>query len=585
MKMPAAERLISHDLLDKGKRDILQSPRPKRLKNSKHRGSRTFEALGHPPKLCILSKPETEVLNGKTRHRFPNPTQDKCILLGLFDKQETLIKLHYMDYGGVNVDETLEKEILKNPRGVHYFLKLEQVQIDHANGETEIETKLSNKSIICAKLNDHTISDTSVPEEVAGFWIRMFGAKCTFTMNFTLWSAEAKKSNSHVPLKGSGTKEDFCNFVKLDEIHVQFSNKPRQIKTRKKGKTKKVETVGQNLFESKEVISIIKTVRNLRDNGKVEEFDLKCSELLKNSKRKGNLDEELVLILERSTCLCHQGSPSEGKKLLQKAVQMSSKSKNSTAIKNRAYLFLALIHINDGSYGTAQECLGMLEKEMDGLLSLEDRALRSALHGIIMMNFGWKLNVMAQNLWQEAADSFESALEYCLANDNGTITDDLVCMIHLWMARLYLGMLKSTCIPGCRMPELENKVMEHLNYFDDIEPVKLSRRTTVNGLLLQGEYQMFLKHTEDASSIFENVLELIAIDNRLYYLEKKALEKVKNEEKPPGQCDHNAGLAMLAKTRDLLAKSDSDTGYSADESSSNEKVDLEAVRYKQTTYV
>ena len=583
--MPAPDRMISHDLIQNENRDLLRSPKSKRLKSSKYRGCRTFKSLGQPPKLCVLSKPENEVLNGKSRCRFPDPSKDKCILLGIFDKQQTLVKLHYVDCGGINVDETLEMEVLKNPYGIHYFLKLEQIQIDHANGETEIESKLNNKSIICAKLNDHTVSDTSVPEEVAGFWIRMFGAKCTFTMNFTLWSAEAEKGNSHLPLKGNGANEDFYNFVKLDEIHVQFSNKPRHVKKRKKGRTKKVEDNEQSLFETNELINIVKTVRNIRDNGKVEEFDLKCSELLKNAKRKGNLDEELVILLEQSTCLCYQGIPSEGKKVLQKAVQMSSKSKNSTAIKNRAYLFLALIHINDGSYGTAQECLGMLEKEMDGLLSVEDITLRFILHGIIMMNFGWKLNGMAQNLWQEAADNFESALDYCQANKNGMVTDDFICTIHLSMARLYLGMLKSVCIPGCKMPDLENKVIEHLNFFDDIEPVKLSRRTTVNGLLLQGEYQMFLKHSEDASSIFDNIVELIAIDNRLYYLEAKALEKVKKGDEGAGQHDSNAELALLAKTRDLLAKSDSDTGYGADESSSNEKVDLEVVRYKQTTYV
>jgi len=582
--MPAADRSISHGLIQKENRDILRSPRPKRLKNNKQRGSRTFEALGQLSKLCILSKPEAEVLNGKTRHRFPDPSQDKSILLGLFDKQQTLVKLHYIDHGGVNVDETLEKEIMKNPHGVHYFLKLEQVQIDHANGETEIETKLHSRSIICAKLSDHTITDTNVPDEVAGFWIRVFGANSTFTMNFTLWSAEVKKSNSHCLIRGNGANEDFYNLVKHDEIHVQFSNKQRQIKKQKKGRTKKkLENTERNVFEIKEIDSVIKKVRSIRDNGKVEEFNSKCRDLLQIAKKKGNLDEELVLLLEQSMCLCHQGNPSEGKKLLQKAVHMSSKSNNSTTIKNRAYLFLALIHINDGSFGTAQECLGMLENEVNSLLSIEDLAVRSMLYGIIMMNFGWKLKEMAKNLWKEAADNFENALSYCLVDENGIITEDLVCVIHLWMARLYLGMLKSSSMPGCKSPDLENKVIEHLNYFDDIEPVKLSRRTTINGLLLQGEYKMFLQHNEAACSIFDNVVELIAIDDRLYYLEIKALEKAKKEKEKDGEYDHNAEL--LEKTRYLLTKSDSDTGYGADESSSNEKVDLEAVRYKQTTYV
>lgn len=586
-KMPAPDRFIPQGFLQKSsKQDILISPRTKRLKNGKQRGNRAVQKLGQPPKLCILSKPESSVINGKTRCRFPDPTQDKCVLLGLFDKEQTLIKLHYIDNEGISIDETLEKEIMKNPHGEHYFLKFEQVQIDHASGGTEIQNKLHNNRIICAKLNDHTVSDTSVPEEVAGFWVRVFGPESTFTLNFTLWSAEARKSSySHFPCKGNGGKEDFYNLVKLDEIHVQFGNEPRHTKKRKNGKTKMSEAIKQNLFECKELMDTIKSVRYIRDNGKVEEFDAKCYGLLKNAKRKGNLDEELALILEQSTCLCYQGNASEGKKLLQRAVQRSSKSKNSTAIKNRAYLFLAFIHINDGSYGTAQECLGMVDKEVNSSLSAEDMALRSLLHGIIMMNFGQRLNGMSQTLWHEAGENFENALDYCQGSQSAMVTDDSICMIHLWMARLFIGMLKAACSPGCKMPELENKVLEHLNYFDDIEPVKLSRRTTITGLLLQGEYQLFLHHNEDGHAIFDNILELIAIDSRFYYYETKYLGKVREQEDEIGNTDHGIELAMLAKMRDLLAKSDSDTGYSADESSSDEKIDLEDVRYNQTTYV
>eukprot|EP00112_Aurelia_sp_Birch-Aquarium-sp1_P002053 Seg12238.1 transcript_id=Seg12238.1/GoldUCD/mRNA.D3Y31 product="hypothetical protein" protein_id=Seg12238.1/GoldUCD/D3Y31 len=171
-----------------------------------------------------------------------------------------------------------------------------------------------------------------------------------------------------------------------------------------------------------------------------------------------------------------------------------------------------------------------------------------------------------------------------MVHKGGTINDDSICMIHLWMAKLYLAMLKSSCSPGCKMPDVENRIIEHLNFFDEIESVKLSRRTTVFGLLMKAEYCMFLLQNGEAVSIIENINELIAIDSKLYCIEMKILERIQKEDVPSKKTDDDVLMAMLAKTRDLLAKSDSDTGYSGDESSSNE-IDLEAARYKQTTYV
>ena len=583
--MPAAERILTNNVIeDSMKQDILRSPRPKRLKHGKQKGSRTSKTLGQP-KLNVLSKPEEDVINGKNRHRFPDPSHDKCILLGIFDHEETLIKLHYIDNTGIVMDEIVEKEIMNNPHGIHYFLKLEQVQRDTPTGSSEIETNFISKNIICAKLNDHTVSDTSVPKEVAGFWIRLFGQRSVFTMNFTLWSAEVNESNNaYFPFKGSGvSSEGFYNLEKLDEIHVQFRNKERKGQKQNRGNRKQSPSI-ESHFDRKELTNIIKKVRYLRDNGKVEEFNAKCSEILKSAKKNGGIDEELTMVLEESMCLCYQGNPSEGKRLLQKAVHMSSKSSNSNAIKNRAYLFLSFIHLNDGSFGTAQECLGMVGKEMDHLLSIEDRVLRSTINGIIMTNFGQKLSEMSQNLWHEATENFENALDLAMMHKGGTINDDSICMIHLWMTKLYLAMLKSSCSPGCKMPDIENRIIEHLNFFDEIESVKLSRRTTVFGLLMKVEYCMFLLQNGKAVSIIENIKELIAIDSKLYCTEMKILERIQNEDVPSKKTDDDVVMAMLAKTRDLLAKSDSDTGYSGDESSSNE-IDLEAARYKQTTYV
>ncbi|XP_065059261.1 uncharacterized protein LOC135686835 [Rhopilema esculentum] len=583
--MPAAQRFLSGSFIQESmKEDILRAPRPKISKHARQKGNAKLQKLHHP-KLCVLSKPESNVLNGKNRYRFPDPSNDKCVLLGIFDKDETLMKLHYIDTAGINVDESLEKEILHNPYEMHYFLKLEQIQIESPNGTTDIETSLHNKSIICAKLSDHTVSDTSVPKEVAGFWVRMFGPRSVFTMNFTLWSAEVnRRYRSNLLFKSKGVKSDFCNLEKLDEIHVQFENKPRE-ESKQKNKRKTTLSNKQNVFEIKEVVKLVKKVRYCRDNGKLEEFDAQCSEFQRQAKMTSNIDEELALQLEQSVCLSYQGNPAEGKRLLQKAVQLSTKSVNSLAIKNRAYLFLALIHIHDGSFGTAQECLGMVQKEIDQMLSTEDLAFSLTLHGIVMMNFGLKLSEMSQFLWQEASENFQSALDICINHKTDMITDDYICAVHLLMAKLYLAMLKSACSPGCKMPDLENKISEHLHYFDDIEPVKLSRRTTICGLLLQGEYNMFLKKFDEATAIFENVKELIAIDNRLYHLETKILDKAQKCDFLRSKDIDDVRMAMLAKTRDLLTKSDSDTGYSGDESSSNEKVDLEAARYKQTTYV
>ena len=590
--MPAAEAILTNDSFTRkgDKYDYFRSPRPKRSKHGKHkhlsRKQDTTTNLGHPT-LCVLSKPENGVINGKNRHRFPDPSQDKHVLLGIFDNEQTLFKLHYIDEHGICMDDTLEKEILKHPLSQYYFIKLEQIQIDLASGESEIKTEYSNKNIICAKLSDHTVSDSCVPKEVAGFWVRMFGPECLFTMNFTLWSAEVNRKgtgNCYFPFKDGFLNEDFYNLQKLDEIHIQFGNKLRKSK-KSVAAAKKSSIHKKTVLEKPESLTIIDNLRVLRDNGKVAEFDARSIEIVNAAKKINDIDQELIVILEKSMCLCYQGNVSESKRLLQKAVHLSSKSSCTLAVKNRAYLYLASIHVNDGNFGTAQECLGMLTNEHSNSMSLEDLELRALLHGVIMMNFGERISNMSQNLWHEAMENFEKALEWNKQNNYEEKMEDSRCVIHIWMAKLYLAMLKSVCFPGCKMPDLENKVIEQLTIFENIYANKLSNRSMIFGLLVKAEYYIFLLKPDAASSVIEAINDLIRDKTRLYFNEMKALNKLKQLQESNETKEKDSDVDLFKKVRDLLVNSDSESGYTADNSSSDEKIEFAAEKYQQTTYV
>ncbi len=541
--------------------------------------------MGHP-KLNVLSKPEGGVINGKNRHRFPDPSQDKHVLLGIFDTEETLIKLNYIDENGIYMDERLEKEIIKDPLGVHYFVKLEQIQIDRPNGETDIKTEYFSKSLICAKLSDHTVVDNCVPKEVAGYWVRSFGGKCSFTLNFTLWSAEVNKKSSgksYFTSRNCTINEEFYNLQKLDEIHVQFSNKQRK-HTKSKPLLSKTPGVEKSAIDKPELLSIIRVLRSFRDNGKSEEFEIKCDEMLKSAKSKRNFDEELVIILEQSMFFCYQGSLSEGKRLLQKAVHLASKSSFSDSVKNHAYLFLAAIHVSDGNYGTAQECLGMIGKKSAKNMSKDGLVHKSLLHGIIMLHFGQKISYMSQNLWQEAGDDFEHAIEMSLKckHQNG----DNACLAHIWLAKLYIEMLRVLCKPGCKMPELDSKIMEQIATFEKMQfGISLSDRVVILGLLVKAEYCQLQEKDEEALLIIKNVRQKISINSRLYFQETKILRKLEEIGEAGKNETVDSDILMMTKTRRFLAKSDSESGYTADDSSSDEKIDLGDVKYKKTTYV
>eukprot|EP00794_Sanderia_malayensis_P007024 gene7024-7812_t len=587
--MPAAGEILTNSVVGKiRKYDLLRSPpRSKRSKHGKHRHHSRSEATStSQPSITVLSKPDEKVLNGKSRRRFPDPSQDKHILLGIFDQNQTLIKLHYIDQNGIFMDDCLEKEILKNPFGVFYFVKFEHVQIDRPNCESEIKTEYYNESLISAKLSDHTIVDSCVPKEVAGYWIRTFGAKCSFTMNFTLWSAEVNINSSGkclFNLKSNYLNEDFYNLKKLDDIHVQFENKPRQSSKKTKVSNASNSHLDKTAFDTNEFLSIISILRSLRDDGRVVDFESKFSELSKAAKAKGNVGEELVLILERSLFFCYQGHPSEGKRLLQKAVRLSTKCQISEAVKNRAYLFLTLIHLYDGNYGTAQECLAMVPEQVSSFMSLEDSIHRSMFHGMIMLNFGQKIRNMSQSLWQEADDNFERALELSakLSHPN----NDLICTIHLWLGKLHIEMLKLLCTPGCKMPDLEVKILEQIQVYENLKAIGISKRVEMFGLLVKGEYAKALEKTTQVSEIVEKINILIGADNRLYFHEITMLQELERNKKY-SQKKHGAlDVIMLSKTRDILACSGSDSGYTADNSSSNEQIDLAKVRYEQTTYV
>ena len=565
--------------------EFIRSPRPKRPRFSRAKISslqtrKSNESLN----LCVLSKPNDGVVNGKNRRRFPDPCQDRSILLALFDPEQNLIRLSYVDEAeSMSADDGTDKDIWEfSPQ---YFIKLEKVERTLISAETYQSDCFDpiEKFLMFAKLTDHTVVDKCLPDGVSGYWIRTFGPPCLFKLTFSLWSINPNCKALMSTKKES--KNTVTTLERVSEVKVEFKNVNRETKDTKMDNIEKVESLVNNvdILEEKDCIAIVSKLRYFRDNGKQKEFDDVCDKVLEKSKHRGDLDKQIVVMLEQSMYHCFQGNPSQAKRLLQRVVQMCPKSEHSTALLNRAYLYLAHIHIADGTYGTAQECLGMVKGRESKGIPAQDIAHYHVLQGLIMTNFATKVKQMSQKLWLEAGNCFNKAIQfYTKAPDD---TDSNVCLVQCHFVKLYVLMIRSE-IQSESNKDLEDKLNDHMKMIESMASKNLTERTIINGLISKAEFMLLFKRRTEALVLIEQAHKLVHTI-RLFRLEERELEKTRSKFYTENmECNSGDELSVSSDKALNLYCSEGESGYVADDSSPDEPIDLKREpSYKHTTYV
>ena len=377
--------------------------------------------------------------------------------MACFDSEQNMIKLrHCVKAGTVNTDSAIFKQRVDvaNDSNVvfdgncSYFISVDSIRVENSDHSLN-GNSLNN--IMLADVRDHTVAGKCLPNGVSGYWVRIFGQKLKYKLDISLWkniSESLSETSWKVRMKKHGTEQ----LMKVGEICVHLLNTGQEVVVKKRKRKKKGTTLSQNMIVVKDLhgsdhlptfcskeqyIQISTCLRESVENGKFDLFQEMYEKFSSglSEESKNNIELKLFLLIEKSYFFAVQGNFPEAKKLLQYIVEnVVSKSINKVFLLNRAYLCLSNTHSLEGNYGTAEECLNVLQVDRKHGIPYEDVGNFYLLRGIIFMNFGKCLPRLSNYLWNESKESFEKA-RVSLEKSLPSLFNQL-CRLRLNMARL-----------------------------------------------------------------------------------------------------------------------------------------------------
>lgn len=481
---------------------------------------------------------------------------------------------------------TLENTISRSrAENCSFFLSLESISIGNVRVTTH--AKEEERNIILCDVREHAIASNCLPEEVTGFWVRTFGPKQKFTLRVALWQVIHKEKRI-CHLKKESFSDD--HVMKVNELKVEFENsdskskKPTKEKTKPKKLTKeKTRHVNPRCFPniadcsdhqltfcSKELYMQVTTcLRECIENGKFtvfsEKYEQFCQTLLgqKSTVHRDSIEFRLLLSCEMSQFHAYQGNYVEAKKVLQEVVvNVVAKSPNKTFFLNRAYLYLANVHLMEENCGLAEECLNMLQFKKNGS-TFEDSTLFYVIYAVTLMTFSKKLPQMSDRLRTESFQTFLKAETY-LQNSLPTSLNRL-CWTLLQKARLFLCQHYSFCCSSN-----VNEAMECVKSVEKYGENLVSERNKCFLVIIKSEISFFQKDNDKAGELLndaEHIASKFNFHQQKLLCETLRLQRLKLEEQlPPTAAIASASCSVSSKNgcRDIEM---SCTVYDADESS------------------
>ena len=295
----------------------------------------------------------------------------------------------------------------------HFFISLDKIEM------VEHPQQNMNRFVMVCDVRDHKSACNLIPHDVTGYWVRFFGPKNKFKFFISLWQVLEKRKRSN----------NDTNLMKVNEICIEIQNdgliSPVSCDLRAEPKK---EQISQVLFPRKkfrgndytpsfcasEVYNeMVTSFHGFLENGKIDDFlelyESYREELSKKDPKSTSVIEfKLFLSIEKSLFQSAQGEYRVAKKTLQKVVSNISKSPNRTFLLNRAYSYLASIHISEKNLGTVEDCLNVLHTDRKGI-PYYDLGFFYTLQGESMMYFSQKFVDLKDRLQEESLDWFAKA--------------------------------------------------------------------------------------------------------------------------------------------------------------------------------
>ncbi|XP_047126976.1 uncharacterized protein LOC100207928 [Hydra vulgaris] len=443
------------------------------------------------PSLVLLTKAEELVIvNGRNRRRFPDPVRDRSILLACLDPftENMLYLCHCKHQRTINANPAVFKQrVTLDDDECQYFISLDIIQIDDSN-DTQINYDDILKNFLIADVREHAIAGECLPAGVSGYWVRIFGPQRKFKFIVSLWRDISENIKSRTD-----------GLMKIGEICINILNTgvSRAKKKQKKNNALSASRTMMNSsninisnsfpsFCSRELYILMSTsLRECLENGKFDLFEEMYSKFSGDLtiKNQDNIELNHFLSSEKALFLAMQGKLAEAKHLLQTTVEKSvPKSPNKIFLLNKAYLVLTNVHIIEGNYGTAEECLNVLQVDKKNGTPFDDAAFFYYLYGIILMNFGKSLQAFSSSLWKESYEAFINSLNSFDQSSPSMLNQRCKIILNIIRLSLY-AISRKIKIPSISLSELcpicndISDVKECIKMVEMISLHKMSART------------------------------------------------------------------------------------------------------------
>jgi len=464
------------------------------------------------PSLVLLTKPDIIVDNGVNRKRFPDPVFDRSILIACYDNAKNMVKLRqYIKEGTVTSQSNFKHRIPTNVQQMEeqncvYFITLDKVDIFDQDGSI---IKNNNNTIMLSDVRDHKVASNVLPKGVSGYWVRIFGGKSKYVLRVSLYKKlnvfdnnSKSKYKTFLDCKKTKTDEEL---MKIGELNVEFVNSgiKSTIKTikKKRNKTSSKNSV-QIAFSKKnlqachhtplfcckeryqQITTVLSECLESGDYALYNEMYEKFSSGLQDANR-DEIEMKLFLVCERSQYYAVQGNFPQAKKHLQNVAEnVVPKSPNKVFLLNRAYLCLANVHIIEGNYGTAEECLTFLQNDRKHGIPFEDLISFYFLYGVVLINFSKKLPKLSKYLLLEAHSWLMKSLK---------LFDSLLpsyfhkyCRVYIYLTKYYL-MQNDLCENNDKKIQLIDEAKKQFSNVELYGLDRLSLRLKSLFLITKGE--------------------------------------------------------------------------------------------------
>ncbi|XP_066918372.1 uncharacterized protein [Clytia hemisphaerica] len=510
------------------------------------------------PYLSVISKVNTPFQNGQNRRQFPNPTFDKTILLSCQWSKSQPQKVRHVN---------MEKTVNNDPKvffrrfvgdeensdpDCSFFISVDKI---------ESEKPSTNHSIMLCDVRDHRLATKFIPNEVTGFWIRILGPPNKFTFQISLWQSlnTNRKKNSNF-------------LMKVNEMNIDIKNiEAPKLKSKKKKKhqTDLALTLcfphrrfkgGANtptFCSNASFTQIISSLHDLFEEGKLSEFsevyEMFCRQASEGETNQNkNAELKLFLLIEKSLFHTLQGEYRSSKKIIQQVVKnIIPKSLNKSFLLNRAYSYLASIHVLEGNLGTAQDCLNVLHVDRKGTLE-DDLGHFYTLQGEIVLGFSKKLPNLRIRLAEEALFWFDKAKS--TFEKGSKISLHKLRRLHLLKAELLLeGYYHDPC---------KVKLQEVKDIFEKLEGESLSLRNRCFMMLLKCRCSLFIENYWKRSE--DLLTECKRIAEETFPEFKSSIKRLEKERE--GRFVHE--LSSTLERLEIKGLKSNDMSYQADHESS-----------------